>query len=203
MSELPANMEDKFNSYYLLKEEKYLFDKYVQGNVLDLCCGTGRIALNLHERGCIVRGYELNQYFVNTAKKRFPYLDIRQGNVENINEERLYDCVVCAYNSLGYTDVIKTIKNVEKALKPNGLFIFSALNIKWWILGSLLYTGTLHPLRGLMQYYKCKDRFAETVWATKDWWVKILDNFDLIETVLQNNNIFLSSRIHYVFRRKP
>jgi 2-polyprenyl-3-methyl-5-hydroxy-6-metoxy-1,4-benzoquinol methylase len=141
MSELPSNMKDKFNTYYLLEEEKYLFDKYVyRGNVLDLCCGTGRVSLYLHEEGCTVRGYELDLERVLTAKQRFPYLDIRKGNVEDLSESRnMYDYAICAYNSLGYTNILKTIECLEKTLKPGGLFIFSALNIRWWLLGSLLF----------------------------------------------------------------
>jgi hypothetical protein len=54
----------------------------------------------------------------------------------------------------------------------------------------------------MKEHYVLDDRFAETVFATNNWWIKTLKNFELVEMVPQNRCLLLSSRIHYVFRRK-
>lgn len=126
-----------FSFYALLKEEEYLFPKYFKAgdNVLDLACGLGRITLRLHEMGMRVRGIDRSETFVNLAKRRFPYLDIRAGSFDDIREETAsFTNVFIGLNSIDYafpeSQRVAALKECARVLRPGGIFICSSHNLK-------------------------------------------------------------------------
>lgn len=93
----------EYSSYYFLDEEAYLFTKYYRKgeSVLDLACGTGRTTLLLHEMGMRVRGVDRSDLFIQTARRRLPYLDLCVGSYDQIEEsDNSFSHVLISFNGL-------------------------------------------------------------------------------------------------------
>lgn len=107
--------------------------------ILDLCCGEGRHSVLFSHKGHEVVGLDYSSNFlqvarVQAAKKK---ADVRfvKGDMKKTSQyfaKDNFDVVTSLYNSFGYfdkrSDDIKTIKEVNKVLKPGGYFIINTLN---------------------------------------------------------------------------
>lgn len=99
--------------------------------VLDLCCGSGPMAFWFEGRGANVTGVDLATYMIPLAKEdashRNSSVEFVEANIltHDLGQEH-YDLVSCFGNSISdfpLSDYAKMIKQVYKALKPNGRFI--------------------------------------------------------------------------------
>ena len=127
----------EYSYYSLFPEEEYFFSKYYHAgeSVLDLACGMGRTTLLLYERGLAVRGVDRSEVFIETAKRRFPYLDLRIGSFDRIEEADCSFChVLVSFNSIDCafpeTQRITALRECVRVLNPGGTLIFSSHNAK-------------------------------------------------------------------------
>ena len=126
-----------FSFYRLLKEEEYLFPKYYKSgdSVLDLACGLGRTTLLLHEMGLAVRGVDRSDLFIHIARRRLPYLDLRVGSYDNIDEpDSSFSHVLISLNGIDYAypaaQRLAALQECARVLKPGGTLIYSSHNLK-------------------------------------------------------------------------
>jgi SAM-dependent methyltransferase len=116
-----------------------LFQTYGDGSiasVLDLGCGTGNHTLVLDERGYDVVGVDRSASMLAHARRKaatlYPNNGRReafyQGDVRNVDLQRLFDAVLIMFAVLGYqlenADVLSTLKTARRHLRPGGLLIF-------------------------------------------------------------------------------
>lgn len=107
--------------------------------VLELGCGTGSYALALESLGYKVIAVDYSKDMLAVAKQKavrnssnvdFYCQDMRSLDLGN----RVFDAVVCLFNSIGYVlsdnDIKETLKGVRRHLKPNGLFVFDFWNAR-------------------------------------------------------------------------
>ncbi len=101
-----------------------------QDKILDLCCGQGRIALELARRGLSnVEGLDRSRYLIQKAKaqnkKEGMSVRFREGDARKLPyQPDTFDVVMIPGNSFGYfetpQDDIKVLKEVFRVLKPWG-----------------------------------------------------------------------------------
>jgi SAM-dependent methyltransferase len=98
--------------------------------ILDVPCGFGRHSIELTLRDYKVTGMEYNIVQIEHAKKlmkeKNAFFDIIQADMREIPHEEKYDKMFNYFTSFGYfTDEEneKTMENLNKALKPGGLFL--------------------------------------------------------------------------------
>ncbi len=102
-------------------------------SVLDLCCGPGFIAKvirrKIGKKGEIL-GIDHSPAFIKYAKKicHFRNVSFRRGDVEELDKyigNQQFDYVICLASWLWIKNKKQLFLKVNKALKPNGKFIFS------------------------------------------------------------------------------
>lgn len=104
--------------------------------ILDLACGTGRIAIPLAQRGFEVTGLDLSTELLARAKDeaanagaevRWIHSDMRAITFQNE-----FDAVINIFTSFGYleseTEDAKVLRAVHDALKPGGAFLLEFAN---------------------------------------------------------------------------
>jgi SAM-dependent methyltransferase len=114
-----------------------------KAKILDLCCGYGRHAIELAERGFRVTGYDLSDLFLRKAKETSKALGVKvqfkKGDMRRLPFEGHFDAVVNMFTSFGYfdkeSDDLKALKGVCKALKSKGLFLLDLKNREQLIRG--------------------------------------------------------------------
>jgi SAM-dependent methyltransferase len=105
-------------------------------SILDLCCGHGRHAIPLAQRGYKVAGQDLSEVFLREAEKealgKGVHVDWLHGDMRNIPFENEFDAVINIFTAFGYLENQdedqQVLKQVYKALKPGGLFLLETLH---------------------------------------------------------------------------
>ena len=105
-------------------------------NLLDLCCGPGRHAVLIAKKGISVTGYDFSAEYLGEAAQRAKKAGIGlcliQGDMRRLKFKNEFDAVVNLFTSFGYfqrfSDDIRTLKGVSRALKPGGLFMLDVVH---------------------------------------------------------------------------
>lgn len=116
---------------------RYLGKPVRQIEILDLACGTGRHAQELAGMGYRVEGSDLSADMVMVARDRAESigLPIRFYNESFQSCDRIgreYDTVIAMFSAIDYLtdfrDVSRSLGNIHKLLRKDGLFIFDFWN---------------------------------------------------------------------------
>lgn len=105
-------------------------------SILDLCCGHGRHAIPLAQRGYQVIGQDLSEVFLREAERAAQAQGVPvhwvHGDMRNIPYENEFDAVINIFTAFGYfenqDEDQKVLRQVSKALKPGGLFLLETLH---------------------------------------------------------------------------
>ncbi|MDR2535315.1 MAG: class I SAM-dependent methyltransferase [Treponema sp.] len=103
--------------------------------VLDLCCGFGRISLELARRGFIVTGVDITQAYLEIAQEDAAYenlvIEWIKADARSFKRPCYFDVVTNLYISFGYfersEDDRLMVQNVFDSLKSGGTFIIETL----------------------------------------------------------------------------
>lgn len=109
------------------------------GNVLDLCCGNGRVSIHMAMKGFKTVGVDISKPFLQDAKRRAEERGVSdgttfvQGDVRNLkrvlrNVSRPFDVVVNVWTAIGYTSKDDDLSIFEQArkLSRQGAILFIA-----------------------------------------------------------------------------
>jgi SAM-dependent methyltransferase len=108
--------------------EAALVDSYRPGTVLDAGCGTGRVAIELHRRGCRVVGVDVDPAMLEEARAKAPTLEWVHGDLTDpqLDFGRSFDVVVMAGNVLIFVPVGTEAGIIARAaswLRPGGRLV--------------------------------------------------------------------------------
>jgi SAM-dependent methyltransferase len=107
-----------------------------KARILDLCCGYGRHSIELAQKGFVVTGYDLSDFFLEKAEKDAAAAGLKiefvKGDMRKLPFENEFDAVVNVFTSFGYfdneRDDLKVLKGVCRSLKKDGLFFLDLKN---------------------------------------------------------------------------
>lgn len=102
----------------------------------DLCCGKGRHSIYLNQKGYLVTGTDLSeQSILEASKSANNTLEFYQHDMRHLFRTNYFDAIFNLFTSFGYfekrEDDLHVFDAVQKALKPNGLFVFDYLNSEY------------------------------------------------------------------------
>ena len=105
-------------------------------SVLDVCCGPGRISVELALLGMNVTGVDITQPFLDaaqeTASDEGVEIKMLNQDMRSFSSPELFDCAVNLYNSFGYCDSIEDdraiLQSVFNSLKKGGTFIIECIS---------------------------------------------------------------------------
>lgn len=110
-----------------------LIKQYFGTHVLELGCGTGRLAIPLAQNGCNVTGIEYEKDMISLLlSKDYPKdrLSVIQGDARNFNIDKRFDVVLLACNFLNMftapSDVLEILASSKRHLKPGGSIIIDS-----------------------------------------------------------------------------
>lgn len=117
-----------FYSHWLKKRK--------DGNILELCCGTGRLTIPLAQEGYRITGVDNSPSMLKQAERKANELKtpIRfiESDIRALDLPELYDIIFIPFNSIHHLydneDFFNTLIRVRKHLKENGYFIFDCFN---------------------------------------------------------------------------
>ncbi len=88
--------------------------------LLDAGCAQGREVYLFSKYGINSQGIEINPDFVKQARKNYPKLEFRKGNIEKLPySSNQFDVVFCI-NTLFYTNIKKSLPELMRVLKKKG-----------------------------------------------------------------------------------
>lgn len=106
------------------------------GKILDLCCGYGRHAVELAQRGHCVSGFDLSAPLLRVgqraaAARGVPVLWTR-GDMRRLPYRAEFDGAISMFTSLGYfeeeADNYHALGAISQALRPGGRFVIETVN---------------------------------------------------------------------------
>jgi SAM-dependent methyltransferase len=104
--------------------------------VLDLCCGHGRHAVPLAERGFRVTGLDLSETFLNHARRAAAERGVEvtwlHGDMCHLPFDGEFDAGVNLFTAFGYfeneEEDLEVLRGVRRALRPGGKFLLDVMN---------------------------------------------------------------------------
>ncbi len=109
--------------------------------ILDLGCGIGRHAAHLAKMGHDVKGMDLSENSIRTArlnndnKERLHFEVGDMRTLQRLFNENEFTAVVSMFTSMGYfekdQDVEDTFQGIDYVLGEKGIFVLDFLNVPW------------------------------------------------------------------------
>ncbi|WP_052738041.1 class I SAM-dependent methyltransferase [Bacillus sp. SA1-12] len=151
-------------------------------NILDAGCGTGQTASYLYQLGYTITGLDIDPLMIEHAQMRNQQLDFE---IPYLNEDLSHTSLpantfdlILSESVLNFTSLSKTLPEISRILKPNGLVVAIEMIRK-----APLSTAEENELKS---FYGCNGIFSVSEWERQ-----FTENGFIIYKVLQEEDIFL------------
>lgn len=99
-----------------------------RARVLDLCCGTGNLAVRLAQSGFQVTGLDASAAMLRYARRNAPKVEFLRADVRRFRTARRYHAALSIFDSLNHIlepeGLRSVFRSVREALRPGGVFLF-------------------------------------------------------------------------------
>ncbi|MDZ8051395.1 MAG: class I SAM-dependent methyltransferase [Aulosira sp. ZfuVER01] len=100
--------------------------------ILELSCGTGRIAIPLANKGFQVTGIDIGDSMLELARKKSAQVEWIKADIQNFDLAQKFNLIIfpinCIWHLLDIEAVEACFACVKKHLKPGGKFVIDMLN---------------------------------------------------------------------------
>jgi 2-polyprenyl-3-methyl-5-hydroxy-6-metoxy-1,4-benzoquinol methylase len=155
-----ANLYDGLNTFLSdLQFYKDWMPKFENAEILELCCGSGRLTIPLAKDGHKIVGVDNSKSMLEKAKTKTKNekleIDFIEADVKTLDLTKKYDVIFIPFNSIHHLyqnqDLFDTLKVVNKHLKDDGIFIFDCYN------PNIQYISEAEKTRNKIAEYKTTD----------------------------------------------
>ena len=107
--------------------QKFLGLLEPHSTILDAACGAGRYMPILLEKGHTVLGIDQSQGMLDSAKKKFPTVQLEKIGLQEMSFAEMFDGAICmdAMEHVCPEDWLPIFHNFHRALKPQGYMYFT------------------------------------------------------------------------------
>lgn len=132
-----ANIYDGLNTFLSdFQFYKNWMPKEINAEILELCCGSGRLTIPLAKVGYKITGVDNSKSMLEQAKLKAKNDKIEitfiEADIRNLDLNNKYDLIFIPFNSIHHLyknqDLFDTLKVVKEHLKDDGLFILDCYN---------------------------------------------------------------------------
>ena len=121
-----------FNYKKMAKDIHNILKKHKVKKILEVACGTGRLAKYLHDFGYDIIGTDYSEEMLFLARKNAPGVKFIKQDMRKLTLKQKFDAVICMGRSFSYMvtnqDVDKALKSFNKVLRKKGILIFDNFN---------------------------------------------------------------------------
>ncbi len=158
---------------------KLLFHRLsADASILDVCCGSGRIAQSLTHEGYQVTGVDESSAMIEIARRRVPRAKFICAKAEDFRvedfrlNENEFDAAVSVFDSLNHILTLPRLKqafrNVHRALKTGGVFVFdmnleTAFHHRWLEHSNLVTPESVVAIEGIYDSHTHLGRYDFTI----------------------------------------
>ncbi len=97
-------------------------------SILDVGCGTGALASELHKRDYNVSGIDISYEMIEIARKNSKEIDFQVDDMSEFILNKRFQLIISSFNAINYlicdAKIKKTLKNIFSHLDNGGIFIF-------------------------------------------------------------------------------
>ncbi|MEF8880632.1 MAG: class I SAM-dependent methyltransferase [Candidatus Nanohaloarchaea archaeon] len=157
--------------------------KNVDGRILEIGCGTGRMYLEVLEHGSDIYGFDISSEMLDKlrrkAEKRGLKPEVKQAKMENFSYDKKFDLITIPFNTflhnLTVDEQVLTLKNCKKHLKDNGRLIldFYLPDFQKVVEGIGEESGSTEKIDVEGEEYR---REVEVVWESKVEQIRTVEN---------------------------
>lgn len=102
--------------------------QWLQGNVLDVACGTGDMVVELLKHGCTVTGVDLSEEMMAIARQKAPAATFMLADAERLPfPDEAFDAVTCAFGVRNFVHLEKGLAEMMRVLKTGGMMVILEL----------------------------------------------------------------------------
>ena len=132
-----ANIYDAMNTNL---DDLHFYKRWLPENkdaqILELCCGTGRLTLPIAKEGYDITGVDYTPSMLAQAKVKASEAGLEisfiEADIRILNLPEKYDLIFIPFNSIHHLykneDLFKVLSVVKNHLKDGGLFLFDCFN---------------------------------------------------------------------------
>jgi SAM-dependent methyltransferase len=110
--------------------------KSIDGQILELCCGTGRLTIPLAKSGAQITGVDSSESMLSRAKikanRENLNIDFFLQDIRELNLNHKFEMIFIPFNSLqniyAVSDLERILAKIKVHLTENGLFVFDIFN---------------------------------------------------------------------------
>ncbi|MGQ9529825.1 MAG: class I SAM-dependent methyltransferase [Candidatus Bathycorpusculaceae bacterium] len=185
------------------------------GNLLDLCCGNGRISIYMAKRGFRAVGVDISKAFLEDAKRKAEehkvsrMVSFLEGDVRNLKEVvgkigQPFDVVVIAWTSIGYfsqKDDLEIFKQTRELSKENAVLLIAETMHTEFLAVKFVPTGYSEVDNIMLlesRKYDPTTSQLKTLWT---FYKKCGENLEFIDKVEYEIHVYSPSELSALLRK--
>jgi ubiquinone/menaquinone biosynthesis C-methylase UbiE len=185
------------------------------GNLLDLCCGNGRILIYMAKKGFKAVGVDISRTFLEDARKKAEEhkvsrnVNFLEGDVRNLKKvvrdvSQPFDVVVNAWTSIGYfsqDDDISMFKQAKELSRKDAVLIIAETMHSDFL--AVKFTPTGYQEVGDIVLLESRKYDPTTSQLTAAWtfYNKRGENLKFIDRIELENHVYSQSELSSVLRK--